>query len=80
RLERDNPGRLIAVLVPELVDRWYVSFLNNQRAAILRTFLLLNGHSRVLIVTVPWYLEHQKRVKSATPEAWWEMFPARLDR
>ncbi|MBV8586568.1 MAG: APC family permease, partial [Verrucomicrobia bacterium] len=49
RLERDNPGRLIAVLVPELVDRWYVSFLNNQRAAILRTFLLLNGHSRVLI-------------------------------
>ena len=80
QLERENPGRLIAVVVPELVDHWYVSFLNNQRAAILRTFLLLKGDSRVLIITVPWYLEDRARKGSANREAWWEMFPARLDR
>jgi hypothetical protein len=80
RLERDNPGRLIAVVIPELVDRWYVSFLNNQRAAILRTFLVLRGHPRVLIITVPWYLERATREKRAVRDVSWEAFPARLDR
>jgi amino acid transporter len=81
QLERDNPGRLIAVVVPELVDRWYVSFLNNQRAAILRTLLLLNGHPRVLIITAPWYLERSTRARRAVRRnVSWETFPARLDR
>jgi len=80
KLERDNPGRPIAVVIPELVDRWYVNFLNNQRAAILRTLLLLKGHPRVLIITVPWYLERQTRVKRALREGAWEDSPARLDR
>jgi hypothetical protein len=78
-LERENPGRLIAVVVPELVDRWYVGFLNNQRAAILRTLLLLNGHPRVVIISVPWYLERETRAKRAVREAPGEGFPARLD-
>ena len=80
KAERDNPGRLIAVIIPELVDRWYVSFLNNPRAAKLRTLLLLKGHPRVLIISVPWYLDHQTRAKRAVREVPGEDFPARLDR
>jgi hypothetical protein len=68
------------VVIPELVDRWYVSFLNNQRAAMLRTWLLLQGHPRVLIITVPWYLERATRDKRAVRDGSWETFPARLDR
>ncbi|HEY0793087.1 MAG TPA: APC family permease [Chthoniobacterales bacterium] len=80
KLERENPGRLIAVVIPELVDRWYVSFLNNQRAALLRTLLLFNGHPRIVIISVPWYLERRAKTKRAVCEVSQEEFPARLDR
>ena len=80
KLERENPGRLIAVVVPELVDRWYVSFLNNQRAAFLKTLLLLKGHPRIVIISVPWYLERSTRSKRTVRASSREGFPARLDR
>jgi hypothetical protein len=55
-------------------------FLNNQRAAMLRTWLLLKGHPRVLLITVPWYLERATRDKRAVRDGSWETLPARLDR
>jgi len=56
-LERDNPGRQIAVLIPELVERhWYHSFLHNQRAEWLRALLLTKGSQRTILVNVPWHL------------------------
>ena len=44
-IERKNPDRTIAVLLPELVERqWYQYFLHNQRARILAARLLTLGH------------------------------------
>jgi Amino acid permease len=56
-VERKNPGRTIAVLLPELVERrWYQYILHNQRARVLAARLLLQGEHRIVIVDVPWYL------------------------
>jgi amino acid transporter len=56
-VERKNPHRTIAVLLPELVEqRWYQYFLHNHRAQILAVRLLTQGTHRVVIVNVPWYL------------------------
>ncbi len=56
-VEHTHPGRTIAVLLPELVERqWYQYFLHNQRARILAARLLMQGVHRIVIVNVPWYL------------------------
>jgi amino acid transporter len=56
-LEKKNPDREIAVLVPELVvQRWYHYLLHNQRAAWLKALLLLKGNQRIIVIDVPWYL------------------------
>src|SRR5229473_5223021 len=63
-IERKNPDRTIAVLLPELVERqWYQYFLHNQRARILAARLLTQGTHRIVIVNVPWYLR-EPRVNS----------------
>jgi len=60
-IERNNPDRTIAVLLPELVERqWYQYFLHNQRAQILASSLLTQGTHRIVIVNVPWYLRKQR--------------------
>jgi amino acid transporter len=57
-LERRNPDRTVAVLVPELMEKhWYHYFLHNQRAEWLKALLLLKGNQRIVIIDVPWYLE-----------------------
>jgi amino acid transporter len=57
QLERDNPDRQIAVLIPELVERhWYHYFLHNQRAEWLRALLLAKGNQRMILVNVPWHI------------------------
>ena len=56
--EKDNPGRQIAVIVPELVEQhWYHYALHNQRAEILKAFLLLHGSERIVLINVPWYIK-----------------------
>ncbi len=61
KVERSNPGRTVAVLLPELVERqWYQYFLHNQRARILAARLLLQGAHRIVIVNVPWYLRKRQ--------------------
>lgn len=57
-VEKQNPEREIVVVLPEMVERhWYHYFLHNQRAQILKTWLLLRGSQRIVIVNVPWYLK-----------------------
>lgn len=57
-LERQSPGRQIAVLVPELVQRnWLLRLLHNHRSAILKGLLLFQGDRRITVINVPWYLE-----------------------
>jgi len=56
-LERNNPGRQIAVLIPELVERhWFHYFLHNQRAEVLRALLLAKGSQQMILVSVPWHI------------------------
>jgi amino acid transporter len=55
--QSEEPDLQVAVLVPELVEkRWYQYLLHNQRAAVLKTLLLLRGNQRIVVVNVPWYL------------------------
>ena len=57
RLEADNPGRKVAVLLPELVVRhWWENLLHNQRVQLIKLFLLLRGNQRIVVVNIPWYL------------------------
>jgi amino acid transporter len=57
-LEVKNPGSLITVVIPELVERhWYFYFLHNMRAAMLKGMLYVKGNHRVIVVNVPWYLD-----------------------
>ena len=56
-IERSNPDRQIAVLIPELVERhWYHYFLHNQRAEWLRALLLAKGSQQLILVNVPWHI------------------------
>jgi hypothetical protein len=55
--EAKNPGREIAVIVPELVERhWYHYPLHNQRAELLKALLLLRGSRNIVLINVPWYI------------------------
>ena len=70
RLGEQYPGRIIAVLVPEVVKRnWWQFLLHNYRAELLRSALLRCGAHRVVVVSVPWYFEDpaktQPRKRSA---------------
>ena len=58
QVEKENPGRQIAVLLPEMVERhWYHYFLHGQRAEILKTWLLIKGYQRIGLVNVPWHIK-----------------------
>ncbi len=57
-LQKAQPGRDIAVIVPELVSsRWYHFILHNQTAAVIKIYLNLSGFRRVVVINVPWYLD-----------------------
>ena len=57
-VERRNPGRQVAVLLPNLVEsHWYHRFLHNQRAELLTALLLFRADKRIVIINVPWYFE-----------------------
>jgi len=57
-VETKNPGRQIAVIVPELVERhWYHYPLHNQRAELLKALLLVKGSRNIVLINVPWYIE-----------------------
>jgi amino acid transporter len=56
-VEKRNPDRQIAVIIPELVEkRWYQYFLHNQRASWMKAALLRRGTQRIAIIDVPWHL------------------------
>jgi amino acid transporter len=57
-MEAKNPGRQIAVVVPELVERhWYHYPLHNQRAELLKALLLIRGSRNIVLINVPWYIK-----------------------
>jgi amino acid transporter len=59
--EQENPDRLIAVLIPQLVkEHWWQYLLHGHRARRLRAALLRYGGSRIVVINVPWYLEEPR--------------------
>jgi len=58
KVEKENPERTIAVVIPSMVERhWYHYFLHNQRGQLLTALLLLSGEDRINIINVPWHLQ-----------------------
>jgi amino acid transporter len=52
------PARLIAVIIPELVEaHWYEYLLHNQRAKWLKAGLFARRDHRVVIINIPWYID-----------------------
>jgi len=57
-VETAHPTSLIAVIIPEMVERhWYHYFLHNNRAAMLKWLLNLRGGKHTIFITVPWHLK-----------------------
>lgn len=55
---------MIAVILPDLVEgRWWEYLLHTHRASVLRSLLLLKGNQRVVVISVPWYLERRSRIR-----------------
>ena len=56
-LEKEHPDRMIAVLLPELIERHWLNYLlHNQRPEMIAARLMLRGRQRIMIVNVPWHL------------------------
>jgi hypothetical protein len=61
KLEAEYPGRIISVVVPELVEKkWYYFMLHNQRASALKALLYFKGTRHTVVVNVPWYLDQHE--------------------
>ncbi len=59
QLKAQYPDRLIAVIIPELVEmRWWAWLLHNHRATALKANLLLLRDPRIVVINVPWYVQH----------------------
>lgn len=57
KVKTENPDRQVAILVPKVVVRkWGQTLLHNQRARLLKLFLLVRGNGRIIVVNIPWYL------------------------
>jgi amino acid transporter len=60
RIKKERPGRLIAVVIPQLVEpHWYEYLLHDLDAARLRTWLFLEGDQRTVVLSIPWYLREE---------------------
>jgi amino acid transporter len=58
KMEQENQGRIIAVLVPELVVKhWWENLMHNQRAQLLKLLLLVKGNQGIVVLNIPWYLQ-----------------------
>jgi amino acid transporter len=58
RLKLEHPDRLIAVVIPEVIEtQWWQLFLHRRKPAKLRSSLLKRGDHRVVVINVPWYIQ-----------------------
>jgi amino acid transporter len=57
QLEREHPGRDIAVVVPDLImNHWYEGLLHNNRGTFLRMMLRAQCSDRVVVISTPFHL------------------------
>ncbi|MGZ5090655.1 MAG: APC family permease [Burkholderiales bacterium] len=56
-LQEEDPERVVAVLIPEIVKRtWWEYLLHTHRARRIRTALLKLGSPRLVVMNIPWHL------------------------
>ena len=56
KIRNEKPDRLIAVIIPELIERhWYTHLLHPQQARKLRRLINKEGDERTIIIDSPWY-------------------------
>ena len=68
-LQRDDPERTVAVLIPQIVKRrWWQHLLHTHRAQRLRSALLRYAGSKVVVIDMPWYLEEPRVDEGLMPE------------
>ncbi len=61
KTRKKNPGRLIAVIVPQLVEpHWYEYVLHNIHAASLRAAIFKLRDRDTVVIDAPWYLREPK--------------------
>jgi hypothetical protein len=69
-LEKEYPGRIIAVLLPEIVKTsWWQFLLHTHRAHRVRAKLLRFGGPRLVVVSLPLYLEQPGTDETVSAEA-----------
>jgi amino acid transporter len=57
KIKKENPDRLVAVVIPELEEpHWYEYLLHNLHGKVLRSLLYFNGDDRTIVINSPWYL------------------------
>lgn len=54
--KQEKPGRVVAVIIPELVERnWYTHLLHPRRGARLRKLIYAAGDERTIVIDTPWF-------------------------
>lgn len=57
KVRKKHPHRLIAVVIPEIVEpHWYEIVLHTLHAAGLRAALFMERDRKTIVMTVPWYI------------------------
>jgi amino acid transporter len=57
QMKADHPDRIIAVVIPEIVEaHWYEFLMHNNRATWLMAELVFGGDKQVVVVNIPWYV------------------------
>jgi hypothetical protein len=57
KIEAEKKDRVVAVVIPELVEpHWYEKLLHNIRSIVLRALLFVKGDHRTVVIMTPWYL------------------------
>jgi amino acid transporter len=60
RTRKAKPDRLLAVVIPELVEpHWYEYLLHNQYGAGLKRLIYQRGDERTVVIDTPWYLRDE---------------------
>jgi hypothetical protein len=60
KVKKEKPDRLIAVVIPELVEpHWYEYLLHTLHSARLRALLYHERDQRTVVINAPWYLHDQ---------------------
>ena len=60
KAKKEKPDRLIAVIIPQLVEpHWYEYLLHNLDAARLRVLLFMERDQRTVVISTPWYCSEE---------------------